>query len=320
VLNAVKLIFISFEDMKISKYNGLVAAPFTPLDKNGKINYGLIPGYYRLLEKNGVTGAFINGTTGEGVSLTQKEKQLQASEWASCLRNKGKVRIINLVGGTCYQECIEQALFSKEAGLSAIAVLAPYYFKPDADRLAEFVTRTGESVPGMPVYFYHIPSMTGVCFPMIGFLEKISAMLPNFAGIKYTQEDFMDFMLCLNYKDGRYDMLWGRDECLLAALSLGARGFIGSTYNYASPLYLSIIKAFDGKNSDEARLLQLKSVEMICLLGKYGGISTGKAFMKYIGLDFGEFRSPVYNMTDDMYSEFVKDVKSLEMDHFFSKI
>ena len=58
---------------------------------------------------------------------------------------------------------------------------------------------------------------------MAGFLKRISSMLPNFAGIKYTDEDFMDFLTCLSYNEGAYDMLWGRDECLLSALVLGCR-------------------------------------------------------------------------------------------------
>jgi N-acetylneuraminate lyase len=58
---------------------------------------------------------------------------------------------------------------------------------------------------------------------------------------------------------------------------------------------------------------------MIELHGKYRGIATGKAYMKYVGLDCGRFRSPVKNMTEEMYDEFVNDVRDLEMDHWFSK-
>lgn len=304
---------------KIKKFEGLVPAPFTPLDKNGNLNTDLIPGYYHFLERNGVAGAFINGSTGEGVSMTQKEKKLNASEWAACHKKGGKVPIINLVGGTSYKECIENALFSREAGISAIAVLAPYYFKPSDDtQLAEFVVMVGESVPDMPVYFYHIPALTGVNMPMIGFLKKISEMLPNFVGIKYSNEDFMDFLSCLNYKNGLYDILWGRDECMLSALVLGCRGFIGSTYNYAAPLYHKLIKAFDEGRLNEARELQQMSIDMITLLGKYGGISTGKAFMKYIGINCGEFRSPVKNMSGKLFEEFLKDVIALNMEKLFS--
>jgi len=304
---------------KIKKFEGLVAAPFTPMDRNGHLNESAIPEYYSFLEKNGISAAFINGTTGEGVSLTQREKQANAARWSECLKNGGKRRVINLVGGTSYEECIENAIFSSEEGISAIAVVAPSFFKPDEEGLADFVARIGESVPDMPVYFYHIPVLTGVNIPMAGFLKRISSMLPNFAGIKYTQEDFMDFMTCLNYSDGKYDLLWGRDECLLSALALGAKGAVGSTYNYAAPLYYDLIKSFNEGNLQKARTLQLKSIAMIGLLGKYGGIATGKAFMKYVGLDCGKFRSPVKNMTEEMYQSFVKDVSSLGMENFFSK-
>jgi len=306
--------------VKIIKYEGLVAAPFTPMDRNGDLNPGVIPGYYRFLEMNGVSGAFINGSTGEGVSLTQKERQLNASCWAECLKAGGKMRVINLVGGTSYQECIENALFSAEIGLSAIAVLAPYYFKPgSAGQLAEFVARVGEAVPEMPVYFYHIPVLTGVSMPMAGFLEKISGMLPNFAGIKYTHEDFMDFLTCLNYKEGTYDMLWGRDECILSALVLGCRGAVGSTYNYAAPLYIALIEAFNNNDLILARRLQQKSIGMIALLGKYGGIATGKAFMRYIGMECGEFRLPVKNMDRKEYHSFAEDVRLLGIDDLLSR-
>jgi N-acetylneuraminate lyase len=305
--------------LKIQKFEGLIAAPFTPMDKDGNINYGMIKPYYDFLERNGIVGAFINGSTGEGVSLTQKEKQLQAEKWAECCRSGGKIRVINLVGGTSCRECIENAVFSSEAGLSAIAIVAPYYFKPaDADQLADFCARVSESVPPMPVYFYHIPELTGVDIPMISFMEKISAIAPNFAGIKYTLEDFMDFTSCLNFRNGAYDLLWGRDESLLPAIALGCRGFVGSTYNYAAPLYHNIIRAFNDGNMSEARQLQQISINMIELLGKYGGIATGKAFMKYIGFDFGRFRSPVKNLNDEMYDEFINDVRKLKIDHLFS--
>ncbi len=57
---------------------------------------------------------------------------------------------------------------------------------------------------------------------------------------------------------------------------------------------------------------------MIRLLGKYGGIATGKAYMKYLGIDCGEFRLPVKNMTAESFEAFKKDVKALDMEKMFS--
>lgn len=304
--------------MELKKYNGLIAAPFAPLDNSGKLNISIIPGYYKFLESNGVSGVFINGTTGEGVSLTQKERQLNAETWARCLKSGGKIRIINLVGGTCYEECIENAIHSSEAGLSAIALLAPYYFKPGEDELAEFLVRVGESVPDMPVYYYHIPVFTGVKIQVSGLLKRISGMLPNFAGVKYSHGELSDFMSCLRYDNGRYDILWGREENLLAALAVGAEGSVGSTYNFAAPLYTSLIKAFNEGNMESSRELQQLSVNIVGLLEKYGGVATGKAFMKYIGMDCGGFRLPLKNLHENAYSAFVEDVKNLNIEHLLS--
>ena len=67
---------------------------------------------------------------------------------------------------------------------------------------------------------------------------------PNLAGIKFTHEDLMDMRLCLEYAGQLYDVLHGRDEILIAGLSIGAKGAIGSTYNYMAPLFVRIMGAF----------------------------------------------------------------------------
>jgi N-acetylneuraminate lyase len=113
-------------------------------------------------------------------------------------------------------------------------------------------------------------------------------------------------------------MLWGRDENMLSALALGTKGAVGSTFNYAAPLYHQMMTAFDNNNFGKAQQLQQKSIDMIRLLGKYGGIATGKAYMKLVGVDCGEFRLPVANMTADQFENFKLDVSELGFDDFKS--
>ena len=303
----------------MQRFEGLIAAPFTPMDSKGEVLYDKVGAYYDFLEKNKVAGAFINGSTGEGVSLTQNEKMKLVDAWTAKSKGKKTVKIINLVGGTSYRECIENAQYSVSCGVDAIALLAPYYFKPaGAKQLAEFCAVVAESVPQTPFYFYHIPVLSGCFVPMYDFLKEAAPIIPNLAGIKFTHEDFMDFLSCIHFMNGKYEMLWGRDENMLSALVLGCRGAVGSTYNYAAPLYYRLIDAFDKGDLAEARKLQQKSIDMIRLLGKYGGIATGKAFMKFIGFDCGQFRLPVKNMSSEDFVRFSKDVKSLEMEEEFS--
>lgn len=305
----------------MKKLNGLIAAPFTPMKEDGSLNLSLIPKYYEMLLANGIRGAFICGSTGEGVSMTTAEKMATVEAWASCTRANRDFKVMTLLGGTSIADCKDLARHAKKEGLYAISFTAPFYFKPkDVQQLADCCKAIADEVPDMPLYYYHIPVLTGVDFPMIDLLQAVDGYIPNFAGVKYTHEDFMDFLSCLNYKDGKYDMLWGRDESMLSALALGAQGSVGSTFNYAAPLYSQLISAFDLGDLETARRLQQRSIDMIRLLGKYGGIATGKAYMKMIGLDCGEFRLPVKNMAKQEFDAFKSDVERLNFSTFCSRI
>jgi N-acetylneuraminate lyase len=306
-------------NMRTQKLTGLIAAPFTPMNADGSINVSLIPEYYDFLKRNGITGAFICGSTGEGASLSLIEKKAVATAWVRATKQDPDFKVMLLVGGNSLAESKELALYARTIGLYAISLSAPSYFKPaDVGTLATICQTVAASVGDMPFYYYHIPVLTGVPFTMYDLLQAIGDTIPNFTGIKYTHEDFMDFLSCLRYRDGRYDMLWGRDENMLPALAVGARGAVGSTFNYAAPLYQRLIAAYDAGDLSTARDWQQRSIDMIRLLGKYGGIATGKSYMKLVGLDCGAFRLPVQNMCHDQFEQFKKDVSALDFDAFKS--
>jgi N-acetylneuraminate lyase len=305
--------------MNIKKLKGLIAAPFTPFDGSGELDLSKIPAYYRFLKDNRVAGAFISGSTGEGVSMTIDEKKAVNIAWAACALTDTDFKVISLVGGNCLAECKQLARHAADTGLDAVAFTSPSYFKPkSATVLAEMCAEIAAEVPDLPFYYYHVPVLTGANFDMIRLLEQVDGRIPNFAGIKYTHEDFMDFQSCMNFAGGRYDMLWGRDENMLSALVLGAEGAVGSTFNYAAPLYHDLIQAFENNDLDKARKLQQLAIDMIRLLGKYGGISVGKAYMRLAGMDCGGFRLPVSNMNDENFELFRLDVAKLGFDTFKS--
>jgi len=306
--------------MKIEHLQGLISAPFTPMDRNGELNLSLIPEYYRFLKHNKVTGAFISGSTGEGVSMSLKERKAVAVAWADATNHDKDFKVMTLLGGTSLTDCKELAIYAQQIGLYAVSFTAPFYFKPaDAATLAACCKEIADVVPDMPFYYYHIPVLTGVGFSMIDLLKNVDGKVPNFAGIKYTHEDFMDFLSCLHFQNGKYDMLWGRDENMLPALAVGAKGAVGSTFNYAAPLYYDMIDAFNNDDFKKAQSLQQQSIDMITLLGKYGGIATGKAYMKLVGLDCGGFRLPVKNMSSEQFESFKKDIEQLNFSSFCSK-
>lgn len=290
--------------MNIKKIEGLIAAPFTPMHDDGSLNLKVITRYADFLDKNRVNGIFVCGSTGEGVSLTFDEKLKVMEAWADM-----PFFSVFLVGGTSLEECKLLARQAKVLGYDAIAFLPPFYFKPANVRiLADCCAEVAAVVPDMPFYYYHIPVLAGSGFPMLPLLEAVQNRIPNFAGIKYTDENLMDYAQCQQFDNSEYDMLWGRDEILLAAMSLGAKGGVGSTFNYAAPVYHKLMSAFEKGDMETALLQQHKSIEIVRLLGKYGGIRVGKAFMRAVGIDCGHFRLPIPRMTQSDYESFLSEL------------
>jgi len=302
----------------LTKINGLIAAPFTPMQIDGSLNLALIPKYAEMLIHNHVQGAFVAGSTGEGVSMSYDEKTEVIKAWGSI--SDSRLIKIAMVGGNSVAEMKQLAQLAYQQKFDAIAILAPHYFILNkAEVLAQICIEVGKTVPNMGLYFYHIPVLTGISVSMIEFLEKINNQLPNFLGIKYTHHDMMEFNRCLNFENGKYDILWGWDEVFLGGMAMGARGGVGSTFNYAAPLYHQLIDSFHNGDLVQARKLQEKSIEIVQLLGKYGGIATGKAFMRAIGLDCGHFRLPVQNMNELQYEAFLEDLARIDFYRFASR-
>ena len=65
----------------MEKIKGLLVAPFTAFTEDNQINTAVIPQYAALLKRNGLSGVFINGSSGEGYLLTADERQALAEAW-----------------------------------------------------------------------------------------------------------------------------------------------------------------------------------------------------------------------------------------------
>jgi len=282
--------------MEPQHITGLVAAPFTAFHEDGSLNLEKVDDQAASLAASGVSGGFVCGTTGESLSLTVEERQQVAERWMAAAPED--FAVIVHVGHDSLAESRALAAHAQRIGARAIGAMPPCFFRPATlSDLVAWCAEVAAAAPELPFYYYHIPSMTGVNFPIAEFLEAAADRIPTLAGVKFTYENLMDFLRCVRLAGGRYDLLFGRDEILLAGLALGARGAVGSTYNFAAPLYLRLIEAFEAGALAAARAEQARAAEMIAVLLRYGGIPAFKAVMKMIRLDCGPVRPPLRDLT-----------------------
>lgn len=278
------------------KVTGLIAATFTPFTAQGEVNLSVIGPYVDYLtEKQGVKGIFVNGTTGESMSLSVAERKVLAKEW--CQRAKGRLdSVIVHVGCMSLKDSQDLARHAAEIGADGIAVISPSFFKPkNADALRRFLQEVASAAPTLPFYYYQIPSFTGVNVPVRDVIEDIEKLIPSFRGVKFTGSDLLDFGQCVSYSQPHWSVLYGVDEQLLAALAMGANGAVGSTYNYMGCFVNQLISAFESGDLIKARTIQFKIQEVVGYAIKLGfDIGVNKQVMTEVsGLRLGPPRLPV---------------------------
>jgi N-acetylneuraminate lyase len=210
------------------------------------------------------------------------------------------------------------AAHAASIGADAFSAVAAFYFKPSSvENLVDCMADIAGAAPGLPFYYYHIPHLTGVGMDMIEFLRLGGRRIPNLAGIKYTAATIQEYQSCLNYSQGRFDILYGVDELLLPALAAGAKGAIGSTYTFAAPLYLRTMEAFEKGDMETARQQHAYLVEVIRILVKYPPIPGQKAIMQMLGWDLGPCRLPLATLDKESFDEFYRELAALS---FFDKV
>ncbi len=301
----------------MEKIIGLIDAPFTPFYANGDLNLEPIAAYAAMLQKNGLKGVFINGSSGEGYMLTTEERMLLAERWVSVAPQGFKV--IVHVGSCCLRESVRLAEHAQKIGASAIGSMAPPFPKIGRiEELVKYCEQIAAAAPELPFYYYHIPAFNGAFLPMLDLLKAVDGRIPNFAGIKYTFESLYEYNQCRLYKNGKYDMLHGQDETILPSLAQGgAQGGIGGTTNYNGRELTGIIEAWQKGDIETAREKQNFSQAVINVICHYrGNIVGGKRIMKLMGFDLGPNRVPFQNMTDDEEKAMRKELEEI---NFFSR-
>jgi N-acetylneuraminate lyase len=287
------------------------------MHQDGSLNTSIIKDYTQFLIRNKVEGVFMNGSTGDFTTLSTPERNEITRAWA---QNKSpELYLIDHVGSPSLKEAKELAAYASDK-VDAIAAIAPFYFKlKTIEKLVEYCKEVASSAPNLPFYYYHIPVLSGADLNMTKFLEQAEQDIPTLAGIKFTHNNLIDYSHCKKVAHGKYNLLFGYDEWFINSLPLGAKGWVGSTYNHLAPLYYKIKELFEQGQMEEAADLQIKAIRFVEILDSKGGFNgVGKGFMSVLGIDCGPSRFPHSTLTDEAYKNIKKELDQIGLSEFFS--
>ena len=232
---------------------GTFVPPIAMYSKDGTLNSIEEARYFRWLEQKGITGLFLNGSSGDASKLTHAEKLMIAETAHEAVPSM--FRIAGIIEPSL-RMALELTSEYNAIGVSALAVCPPFYFKMTQEAIIQYVTAIADKSE-VPLLLYDIPAFTtGMDEETIIALAKH----PNIVGLKDSSRNFVRFEnLLLKIKTERPDfkIYTGTEELLLVSLVAGADGATVVTGGIRPDDILSIVNDFKRGDIAAARKTQL---------------------------------------------------------------
>ncbi len=245
---------------------GVFAAAVTPLSAALEPDTAAFVAHCRWLLEQGCDGVVPIGTTGEGNSLSVRQRLMLID----AVGNSGipMTRVIAGTGSCALADAVELTRASVAAGAAGVLVLPPFYYKePCEEGLARFYSELIERVGDnrLRVYLYHFPKLSTVPITS-GLIRRLLAAYPKtVAGLKDSSGEWPYSAGLLKEFPG-FGVFSGSEGFLLANLRAGGMGCISANVNVTAQLAHKVYAAW---RTDRAEQLQKELDETRVVLDRY---------------------------------------------------
>ena len=274
------------------KFQGVMPAIITPIDKNGKLNVVELEKMLERFIAEGADGFYVLGGTGEGI-LVSKELHMEMTRETLRIVNH-RVPCIVHVARINNDEMIELAKYAESLGADALSAIPPIYYRYSEDDIYKYFKDVCDAVK-IPLLIYNNANI-GVSFSDALFERLFS--IPNLTGIKWTNPNYLQ-VIALRDKHPELNIINGPDELLLLGLSAGCDAGIGTTYNFMVPTYRKIYDNFKAGNYEEAYKYQTLATKIILAIAPYNALRATKFLLSVQGLDVNYNFNPSTEYTED---------------------
>ena len=231
------------------RFTGIYCAAVTPM-RGEQIDIDALQKHLTTLAAEGCDGVLLMGTTGEGPSLSQAERE--AIMKAAVDADTG-LKLLAGTGTPSLPETIQATRRAFELGVEGVVVVPPYYFRnaPAEGLRAFYATVIKQAVPeGGALLAYHIPPVSGVAVPRDILAPLVDEFGPRMAGVK-DSGGHLDYSIDMASNLPSLDVFVGSERLLLAGLQAGAVGCITAGANVLAPYCAAVYRAWkDGQPAE----------------------------------------------------------------------
>jgi 4-hydroxy-tetrahydrodipicolinate synthase len=288
-------------------FSGVYTALITPF-KNGEVDFDALGKLIENQYKAGINGIVPCGTTGESPTLSYEEHEQII---LFCVRQaKGKMKILAGTGSNSTAEAIRFTQFAKKVGCDGALMVAPYYNKPTQKGLYLHFKKVIDTVD-IPIVLYNIMGRASVNIEP-ATIAKLCADCKNIVGVKEAS-GFLSQMSAVKALIPNIDLLSGDDALTLPILSIGGIGVISVLSNILPLEILSLIRAFEKGNIEEAKKIHYKFLPLINALFIETNPIPIKTAASLLGICSPEIRLPMCGMEETNKAQLEKRLRDFKL-------
>ena len=225
---------------------GLSVALATPFAEDRSIDLPRLMAHARQSLADSCSSVTVFGTTGEGASLGQNERQRALGALVGAGIDP-RTQLVVGIAAASVEDAIAQGRAGLMLGCPSFLIAPPFYFKGAGDEglfdwFAAVLTGLGPKASN--VILYHIPQVTAVALSieLVGQLKK--AFPEQVTGVKDSSGDWSNAQALLKHH-GELHILIGDERLLARAMTLGASGAITGLANIAPDLMRALIDGIE---------------------------------------------------------------------------
>jgi 4-hydroxy-tetrahydrodipicolinate synthase len=269
----------------------VLTAIATPFHEDGKIDFDAFQRLAQYLVDHGSDGLVVVGTTGEGPTLSDSERNDLVRAAIETVGGRATVVAATGTYSTRHSVCLTRD--AHELGADAFLVVTPYYNKPPQRGIVAHFEQVAKATD-RPIIVYNIPSRVVVNIDPTTFTRL--AEIGNVRAVKQAHDDLAHARHIVSLG---LDLYAGDDNLLLPFLELGGVGGICVHTHVVGPQVAEQVRAVREGDLERAREIDRELAPVYELLRITTNPIAIKAALNLTGHEVGDCRLPLVPPTGE---------------------
>jgi len=292
----------------MQKFIGTGVALVTPFKDDKSIDFSALEKLVEYNIANGINYLVINGTTGESVTISKKERQKIIEVIVAI--NNNRVPLVLGIGGNNTTAVIKEIQSEDLSHIDAILSVAPYYNKPTQEGFYQHFKAIALASP-TPIILYNVPGRTSKNMEPSTTI-RLAKDFDTIIGVKEAGNNVQQYLELIKNKPKDFLIISGDDDLALNVVLAGASGVI-SVIGQAFPKEFSTLinLGLEGDNK-QAYQIHFKLMEVINLIFSENNPAGIKAVLQILGLTSDNVRLPLIKASEKLQKEIANFVINLK--------